>query len=489
MLLIGMSEDLPYSYYQCLRWVVCLVSVALFFIQYNHRIPVSGDSVSVGFILYIVVYINLILAVPLLFVDNGVPLALFINFCGFLFATLFGDCNQKENRVSLSMGCLIIAVIFNPLIPVHTTEFFWKVIDFVIGLWFISYYASNDLYSRKLLITLLYKKTLKEAQEEFNSFRAVAELSLMEINYNLIDYIDDMCYLASLYARPGTFNAMMRGACANEQDISANSKEFLKSLERATEVSNSDSRFVEARVPEIYREKYKSKYTDLMYLLGHIHERGYHLGCNVYDLPSSCSYLSKIFRGGGHYLWSWEYWSNYGFQVGRIDKNPAKAHEWYKKAAELGHLQSMLRLAAMHTHGEGTIKDLKQAKYWINKAESSSQKAKDVIPTTQSSSNSTPLGESNPEVLSQNFTQYLSPPTKGLLNSSKTNLVSCDGEKAVFQMPEKFKFLKAKLEAKSEEIIEALKVSGSPNLKYITIELIPNSATTLEAKVVKPEGD
>jgi uncharacterized protein YjbI with pentapeptide repeats len=116
------------------------------------------------------------------------------------------------------------------------------------------------------------------------------------------------------------------------------------------------------------------------------------------------------------------------------------------------------------------------------------KEAENVIPT-QSSSNSTPLGESNPEVLSQNFTQYLSPPTKGLLNSSKTNLVSCDGEKAVFQMPEKFKFLKAKLEAKSEEIIEALKVSGSPNLKYITIELIPNSATTLEAKVVKPEGD
>lgn len=372
MLLIGMFEDIPYSYYQCLKWMVCLVSVALFFIQYNHRISVSGDSVSSGFIVYIVVYVNLILAVPLLFVDNGVPLVLFINFCGFLLATVSDHCNQEENRVSWIMCWLIIAVLFNPLIPVHTTEFFWKVIDFVIGLWFISYYASNDLYCRKLLIRLLYKKKLKEAQEEFNSFRAVAELSLMEI-YNLIYYIDDMCYLASLYARPGTFNAMMRGRCTNEQDISGNSKEFLNSLERAAEISNNDSMFVEARVAEIYKEQYKSKYTDVMYLLGHIHERGYHLGCDFYHLPNSLnhrsySYLSEIFRGGGRYLWRWEYWSNYGLQIGRIDKNLDKAHEWYKKAAELDHPEAMFRLGVMYANGECILKDIQQAKYWIKKA-------------------------------------------------------------------------------------------------------------------------
>lgn len=75
------------------------------------------------------------------------------------------------------------------------------------------------------------------------------------------------------------------------------------------------------------------------------------------------------------------------------------------------------------------------------------------------------------ETPSETFTQHLSPASKGLLISSKASLISCDGEKALFQIPEKFKFLKAKLEAKAEEIIQALKASGSPNLKSIQIEL------------------
>ena len=126
----------------------------------------------------------------------------------------------------------------------------------------------------------------------------------------------------------------------------------------------------------------------------------------------------------------------------------------------------------------------------------------------QSSNNSSPLREISPETPSQSFTQQLSPASRGLLISSKANLVSCDGEKAVFQIPEKFKFLKAKLEAKSEEIIEALKVSGSPNLKYITIELtaanpsgdlgkgldtlsvkLTQSSSPLEDRGVKPRAE
>lgn len=588
MLLIGMSEDLPYSYYQCLRWVVCLVSVALFFIQYNHKSIDATNclflSPMAGYALFIV---DLVL-LPYLFLDGGVLVVLFFNFCTLIFLIIL--YRDGKLRGALILCWLIIAVIFNPFIPFQAEESEWKIIDFVTGLCFIVSYAWNDLYCRKLLITSLSKKKLKYAQVQFNSYRSKAELSSAEI-HNLTYYIDNVCYLAYLYQLPGTFYAMARGWCTNEQDVGGNSKEFIKSLEKIAEIINSDSTFVEPRLAKNNREDYQSKCTEVMYLLGYIYEHGYYLGWNGFripllrteNFPISDSYLKILEDEGvlklifskarkktlaylkiledewlskpltemivfGHlpsdfeYLKSevrhefalsnegslgsliknlgcfddamdcdtrgnLEYSLNYRFQVGRIDKNPDKAYEWYKKAAELGHLQSMLRLAAMHTDGEGDLKDLKQAKYWIKQAStfieaqkakinkareyyfsSSSQEANNVIPT-QSSSNSTPLGESNPEVLSQNFTQYLSPPTKGLLNSSKTNLVSCDGEKAVFQIPEKFKFLKAKLEAKSEEIVEALKVSGSSNLKYITIELIPNSATTLEAKVVKPEGD
>jgi DNA polymerase III subunit gamma/tau len=69
------------------------------------------------------------------------------------------------------------------------------------------------------------------------------------------------------------------------------------------------------------------------------------------------------------------------------------------------------------------------------------------------------------------FMQFLNPPTKGLINSSKAKLISNSGEKAVFTIPEKFKFLKTKLEAKSEELIQALKQALNPEIKFIEIQI------------------
>ncbi|MEB3315633.1 MAG: DNA polymerase III subunit gamma/tau [Candidatus Melainabacteria bacterium] len=72
---------------------------------------------------------------------------------------------------------------------------------------------------------------------------------------------------------------------------------------------------------------------------------------------------------------------------------------------------------------------------------------------------------------SSDFMQFLNPPTKGLINSSKAKLISSTGDKAVFAIPEKFKFLKTKLEAKGEELIRALQQALNPEIKFIEIQI------------------
>ena len=72
---------------------------------------------------------------------------------------------------------------------------------------------------------------------------------------------------------------------------------------------------------------------------------------------------------------------------------------------------------------------------------------------------------------SSDFMQFLNPPTKGLINSSKAKLISSTGDKAVFAIPEKFKFLKTKLEAKGEELIQALQQALNPEIKFIEIQI------------------
>lgn len=49
-------------------------------------------------------------------------------------------------------------------------------------------------------------------------------------------------------------------------------------------------------------------------------------------------------------------------------KNYKNAFNLFKKAAELGCPEAMSNLGLLYAEGEGTLKDLKQAKYWIKKA-------------------------------------------------------------------------------------------------------------------------
>lgn len=72
---------------------------------------------------------------------------------------------------------------------------------------------------------------------------------------------------------------------------------------------------------------------------------------------------------------------------------------------------------------------------------------------------------------SANFMQFLSPATKGLIVSSKAVLSLSADNKAVLLVPERFKFLKAKLENKSEELLQAIKQAGNHSVINILINI------------------
>jgi DNA polymerase III subunit gamma/tau len=90
---------------------------------------------------------------------------------------------------------------------------------------------------------------------------------------------------------------------------------------------------------------------------------------------------------------------------------------------------------------------------------------------------------------SSDFMQFLNPPTKGLINSSKAKLISSTGDKAVFAIPEKFKFLKTKLEAKSEELVQALKQALNPEIKFIEIQIDSGSEKAYSKPLADLEND
>jgi len=90
---------------------------------------------------------------------------------------------------------------------------------------------------------------------------------------------------------------------------------------------------------------------------------------------------------------------------------------------------------------------------------------------------------------SSDFIQFLNPPTKGLINSSKAKLLSSTGDKAIFAIPEKFKFLKTKLEAKNEELIQALKQALNPEVKFIEIQIDSGSEKAYSRPLADLEND
>jgi len=51
-----------------------------------------------------------------------------------------------------------------------------------------------------------------------------------------------------------------------------------------------------------------------------------------------------------------------------VPQDPARAVEWYRKAAEAGHTAAQVQLAGCNATGRGVPKDLKQAMFWQQKA-------------------------------------------------------------------------------------------------------------------------
>ena len=71
---------------------------------------------------------------------------------------------------------------------------------------------------------------------------------------------------------------------------------------------------------------------------------------------------------------------------------------------------------------------------------------------------------SNVSSSSNDFVSELSPSCKGLFISSKASLQSISGSVAIIHIPERFKFLKTKLEAKSPEVISAINKTSGENI-------------------------
>ncbi len=79
---------------------------------------------------------------------------------------------------------------------------------------------------------------------------------------------------------------------------------------------------------------------------------------------------------------------------------------------------------------------------------------------------------------SSDFTENLSPACRGLLSSSNARLASVNDGLAILHIPERFKFLKSKIETKATEILAAIVKTGN-EVKTLNIEIVANDAQTI----------
>ena len=93
-----------------------------------------------------------------------------------------------------------------------------------------------------------------------------------------------------------------------------------------------------------------------------------------------------------------------------------------------------------------------------------------VQPSAFDSESSIPLTP-NP-TNSNDFLDYLSPGSKGMLISSQAQLIEINNGIALMKMPDNFKFLKSRLEAKAEELISAVQKSSGKEVKSLNIEVV-----------------
>lgn len=95
---------------------------------------------------------------------------------------------------------------------------------------------------------------------------------------------------------------------------------------------------------------------------------------------------------------------------------------------------------------------------------------------------------SNISSLNNDFVSELSPSCKGLFISSKASLHSTNGSVATIHIPERFKFLKNKLEAKSSEVITAINKTSSKSITQINF-VLSNDAPVDNTYTAQPKID
>lgn len=95
---------------------------------------------------------------------------------------------------------------------------------------------------------------------------------------------------------------------------------------------------------------------------------------------------------------------------------------------------------------------------------------------------------SNASSLNNDFVSELSPSCKGLFISSKASLHSTNGSVATIHIPERFKFLKNKLEAKSSEVITAINKTSSKSITQINF-VLSNDAPVDNTYTAQPKID
>lgn len=98
-----------------------------------------------------------------------------------------------------------------------------------------------------------------------------------------------------------------------------------------------------------------------------------------------------------------------------------------------------------------------------------------------------PQNSSKPD---NSFLDYLSPGTKGMFVSSHAELSKVEAPLALITIPNKFKFLQSKLEAKQEELLAALTKEYGDTVTSIRIDLVDDNellAKTQEQTIVKEQ--
>jgi DNA polymerase-3 subunit gamma/tau len=180
------------------------------------------------------------------------------------------------------------------------------------------------------------------------------------------------------------------------------------------------------------------------------------------------------------------------YKLRQSSKSKSLLRAWFVKIA---HRQDIL-----------VIKDL------MTRLERLESGTKEIIPIKPFVDTAVPKPESiakqtSTAVVNQNnnqgYMEYLSPGTRGMFVSSQAKLATINNSSAVFFIPEKFKFLQDKLQARSPEIIQALikdtaedvsnisfQIDNNPNAESIKETVAAHtSETSIEATIQVSKGN